>query len=154
MKLFIIYCVLNIINVVLQTTKSLVTIKGSKLQASFMCAINYGLYQVILVLAVCELPLWLKVITVATANFIGVYITKTVEANLRKDKLWKVEVTIPAEFTNSVRTKIGNVPNNYIDIGKYSIFNFYCTTQEQSLQVKEIVKEYGAKYFVSESKVL
>ena len=47
------------------------------------------------------------------------------------------------------------IPFNYIEgIGKYTIFNVFCSTQEQSTAVKEILKAYRAKYFVSESKTL
>ena len=44
---------------------------------------------------------------------------------------------------------------NYIEgVGKYTIFNVFCATQNQSVAVKEILKVYNAKYFVSESKTL
>ena len=47
------------------------------------------------------------------------------------------------------------VPYNYIDgVGKYTLFNIFCSTQQQSTAVKEILKAYEAKYFVSESKTL
>ena len=36
----------------------------------------------------------------------------------------------------------------------YTIFNIYCATQKQSLAVKEIAKQFNAKYFVTESKNL
>ena len=76
---------------------------------------------------------------------------------MQKDKLWKVETSI----TNKNKEKVAemlekaNISFNYIDgIGKYTIFNIFCTTQNQSLAVKEILKMYNAKYFVSESKIL
>ena len=47
------------------------------------------------------------------------------------------------------------IPYNYIEgVGKYTIFNVFCSNQEQSTAVKEILKAYRAKYFVSESKTL
>ena len=47
------------------------------------------------------------------------------------------------------------VPYNYIEgVGKYVLFNIFCATQEKSSAVKEILKAYEVKYFVSESKTL
>lgn len=158
MNLFIIFCVLNVLNVVLQTVKSICTINCGRWTAATMNAIAFGLYQVILVLAVCELPLWQKVGVVSIANFVGVFATKTVQAKIRKDKLWKVEATISknsgkfSEVVHSLKQK--SIPFNYIDINKYFLFNCYCATQKESAEVKEVLTSVGAKFFVSESKIL
>lgn len=151
------FVLLNTINVILQTAKSIVTIKCGRLGASVINAVAYGLYQVILVLAVCDLPLSTKVITVATANFIGVYITKTIEKRLRKDRLWKVEASVLAEKADMMEQLLREVdiPFNYIEnIGKHTIFNIFCATQVDSTKVKDIINLCGAKYFVTESKML
>ena len=41
-----------------------------------------------------------------------------------------------------------------IDIDKYILVNFYCKSQAQSKIIKDFLKPYNAKYFVSESKIL
>ena len=47
------------------------------------------------------------------------------------------------------------IPYNYIDnVGKYTIFNVYCSTQKQSATVRNIGEECKAKFFVSETKNL
>ena len=155
-KLFITFVILNIVNVIIQTIKSLATVKCGKTVASIVNAVAYGLYTVVVVYTVCDLPLWLKVVVVGVANLIGVYIVKLIEEKSRKDKLWKVECTVPQENAYYLAIELKNqVPFNYIeDVGKYAIFNIYCATQEQSATVKLILNEYNAKYFVSESKVL
>lgn len=155
MNLFVSFCVLNIINVVLQTVKSLMTVKCGKWSAAAINAVAFGLYQVILVYAVCDLPLFTKVVVVAIANFVGVFFTKLVEEKLRKDKLWKVEATIPREWAGAVHFDLKDIPHNYVEnVGKYTLFNFYCATQKESVKVRDILSQYDAKYFVSESKNL
>ena len=153
-ELFILFVALQIANVIMQTIKSLVTQKCGKEAASIVNAMAYGLYQVILVYAVCELPLWLKVSVVALANLIGVYIVKWGEEKVRKDKLWKIEATVPKIYFDKIHKTLEDVPHSYIDLEKYVLFNFYCVNQEESLKVKNIVNKYKAKYFVSESKTL
>jgi len=153
-NLFIVFCVLNIVNVILQTVKSLVTVKCGKWLAAVMNAVAFGLYQVIIVYAVCDLPLIVKIAVVAIANFIGVFCTKLVEEKMRKDRLWKVEVTVPAKYQSWVHDYLRDVPHSFIPIGNHTLFNFYCATQKESQKVKNYCNQYGAKYFVSESKTL
>lgn len=155
-KLFITFVILNIVNVIIQTVKSLATVKCGKTVASIVNAVAYGLYTVVVVYTVCDLPLWLKVVVVGVANLIGVYVVKLIEEKSRKDKLWKVECTVPQENAYYLAIELKNqVPFNYIEnVGKYAIFNIYCATQEQSATVKLILNEYNAKYFVTETKNL
>lgn len=156
-NLFWLFVILNVVNVVIQTVKSIATIKCGKGMASIVNAIAYGLYTVVVVYTVCDLPLWLKVVVVGVANLIGVYVVKLLEEKARKDKLWKVEATILDRDVDRLHydLKVANLPHNYIEkIGKWSVFNVYCATQNESAKAKEILATYNAKYFVSESKTL
>ena len=156
MNLLLLFVLMNILNVIIQTVKSLVTVKCGKTTAAIVNAIAYGLYTYIVVLTMCELPLLVKCIVVAFCNFVGVYLVKWGEEKARKDKLWKVEATIPANLAESLLFHLEqrNIPYNYIDINKYVIFNCYCETQAQSAKIREILEMHDAKYFVSESKTL
>ena len=155
-ELLIIFIVLNIVNVIIQTVKSIATIKCGKGMASVVNAIAYGLYTVVVVYTVCDLPLWLKVVVVGLCNLVGVFCVKWGEEKARKDKLWKVEATVkPCEF-EAIKTycEVADLPFSYIDIDKYILFNFYCATQKESAIVKDLLDKHNAKYFVSESKTL
>lgn len=156
-KLLIIFIVLNAVNVVIQTIKSICTIKGSKMVAALANAIAYGLYTVVVIYMVCELPLLWKVVIVGACNFVGVFIVKWIEEKARKDKLWKIEMTvynIDAEQLHEELDRLA-IPHNFIpNVGKWSIFNVYCSTQKESAEVKQIALFYNAKYFVSETKIL
>ena len=155
MKLFWIFVALSVVNVVLSTIKSIMTIKSGKVMASIINAVYFGLYTVVVIYTVCDLPLWLKVAVTAVTNLIGVFVVKWIEEKMRKDKLWKVEATIPAEYTNAVHFDLKSVPHNYIEnVGRFTLFNFYCATQAESAKVKDIINQYGAKYFVAESQTL
>lgn len=155
MKLLITFIILNVINVIIQTVKSLATVKCGKTVAALVNAVAYGLYTVVVVYTVCDLPLWFKVVVVAVANLIGVYVVKLFEEKSRKDKLWKVEATVPFEEYETVdhNLNLHYLPHNYILLGeKYAIFNIYCATQKDSEFTKKVLDRYDAKYFVSEAK--
>ena len=155
MKLLILFVVMNIVNVVIQTIKSIATIKCGKVAAAIVNAVAYGLYTYIVVLTMCDLPLLAKCLIVAGANFVGVFVVKFFEEKARKDKLWKVEATIPAKYQGAVHFDLKDIPHNYIEsVGNYTLFNFYCATQAESAKVRDIINQYEAKYFVSESKTL
>ena len=156
MKLLIIFIVLNIANVIIQTVKSIATVKCGKAVAAIINAVAYGLYTIVTVYLMCELDLYLKAGIVALCNLVGVYVVKLIEEKARKDKLWKVEATVlpnKAEWLISRLTE-QRIPFNYIDVEKYVIFNIYCATQNESSIAKAHLDTANAKYFVSESKTL
>lgn len=159
-ELLITFIILSVVNVILQTIKSIATMKCGKTLAAIVNAVAFGLYTIVLVYTNCDLPLYLKAIIVALCNLVGVWIVKYFEEKARKDKLWKVEATIFNEGIDPeyddciVELKQSGVPMNYIDITKYILINCYCATQADSAKVKTILDKYNAKYFVSESKTL
>lgn len=157
MKILLLFTILTIINVIFSTIKSIVTIKGGKGMASFISALYYGYYNIVLIYTVADFPLWQKVCVTFLCNLIGVWVVKWGEEKARKDKLWKVEATIPV-VENPMelvqKLKKYNIPCNYVDIDKYYLVNCYCKDQNESKLVKKLLNTYNAKYFVSESKEL
>lgn len=156
MNLLIIFILLSIVNVIFSTIKSIATIKSGPWVASIVSALYYGYYNIVLIYTVADFPLWQKVVVTAGCNLVGVFIVKYGEAKARKDKLWKVEATIsPMRFDTLVKKlKEYDLSFNYIDVGKYVIFNIYCATQAESAKVKTLLNVVEAKYFVAESKNL
>ena len=147
----------NVLNVVIQTVKSIATIKCNKYVAAIVNAVAYGLYTyIIFITGDDSIDLWFKIITVALANLIGVFTVKLVEEKKRKTQLWKVEATISKKDFEDNKILFDNmkVPHNYIEIGSHTILNFYCATRKQSEITKNFITTLGAKYFVSESKTL
>lgn len=155
MNLLLIFVVLSIVNVIFSTIKSIVTIKSGPWVASIVSALYYGYYNIVLIYTVADFPLWQKVVVTGGCNLVGVFIVKYGEERARKDKLWKVELTVPTEYKNAIDFDLRTVPHSYIELSdKHTLFNFYCATQADSAKVKAIANQYEAKYFVAESKNL
>ena len=161
MEMLIIFIVLTILNVVIQTIKSIATIKCGKVVASLVNAVAYGLYTYVIFFTSCEgIDLHVKALITAFANLVGVYVVKFFEEKARKDKLWKVEATVQnvVHFTDYIQKECEKhfIPYSVINVENvnYVVFNFYCATQEKSRIVKQICDGCNAKYFVSESKTL
>lgn len=153
MNLLVIFVIFNILNVIIQTVKSIATIKCNKWVASLVNAIAYGLYTYIVVLTVCDLPLWVKILVVALANLVGVFVVKLIEEKSRKDKMWKVEIAIPNEHFYLVDAELCEIPHNYQELGGWYVFNCYCNTQADTQFCIDLAKECGGKYSAYESKV-
>ena len=154
MNTILLFALCTAVNVILSTIKSILTVKGGKLSASFINALTYGFYSYVIVLTSADgMPIWLKMAITAICNFIGVYLVKWIEEKARKDKLWKVELTVPTKYTTIIDFDLHDVPHSYIKLSdKHTLFNFYCATQKESAKVKSIANQYEAKYFVAESK--
>lgn len=156
-KFLLVFAALSLCNVIFSTVKSIVTIKGGALSSALISGAYYTFYNVVLVMTVADFSMFWKCVVTLVANIIGVYLVKRIEEKMRKDKLWKIEVTIPKEFTAELDKVLADkdIPHNYIpNIGKYAIFNCYCATQVESKALKSILAKYNAKYFVSESQSL
>jgi hypothetical protein len=152
-----VFIVLNVLNVIIQTVKSIATIKCGAWAAASINALAYGLYTIVVVYMNADgLGLAWKAIVIGLANLFGVYVVKILEAKNRKDKLWKVEATVKRTLITSLDNALSklNISHNYIVTLNYGIFNCYCATQEESAKVKLLLSKYEAKYFVSESKTL
>lgn len=155
MNLLVSFIIFNVINVVVQTIKSIATIKCGKSAAAIINALAYGFYTYIVVLTMCELPLLVKCLVVAGCNFIGVYVVKYIEEKMRKDKLWLVKITIPCHKATLAKKALDatEIPYTYYDVGKYIVFDTYCETQKQTSTVETICKNFDGKAFATENKL-
>ena len=153
-----VFIILNVLNVIIQTVKSIATIKCGAWSAATINALAYGLYTIVVVYMNADgLGLFWKAIIIGLANLLGVYVVKMLEVKNRKDKLWKVEATVLRGHTTALHCALvdAEISHNYLEnVGKYTLFNVYCETQTDSVKAKTVLDKFGAKYFVSESKTL
>ena len=147
---------MQLVNVILSTIKTILTVGASENSAVAISVVYYTFYNG-LVKILTQQPLVVVLTTTAITNAIGMKIAYFILKKTKKPVLWKVEGTILGEHTAEMRKDLedAGLSNKYMpDIGKYTEFSIYCETREESKKTKEILKKYDAKYFVAESKVL
>lgn len=159
-KLLIIFIALNILNVTLCTIEKICAVKCGKVVSALVSALTFGVYTIVLVYMSCDLNLFLKAGIVAGCNLIGVFTVKAVQEKIKKDKTWKIEITV----NNSLkRIKMeyalqgAGLPFNTIEsrTSSHAIINVFCYTQKDSEKIKEILANFNhKKYFVTETKSL
>lgn len=155
-KTIIIFAILQLVNVMLNTAKAVLTIKANKLVASIANAVTYGFYTIIVQwTAKTDLSITIP-ITIIT-NLIGVYISLLILEKIKKDKLWKITISIPKEHYNNVKDYLITKNLGFIEYEtnnkNYKVFDIFSHTQKDSEEVKKIVSKYNAKYIVQEHNV-
>ena len=147
------FVILNFVNVLINTARSLTTVKGGKWIASLMNAICYGYYTVIIVItATYEIPLVLKIIAVAIVNFIGVFTIKFCE-----EKMWIYNATAKMstkEILDVVALlKYAKVKVLYMKVAdELYTLQIFSNTQKESEMITSILNRYAIKYCAIETK--
>ena len=99
MAMILLFTALTIFNVIIQTIKSLCTVRCSTSVSACVNAIAYGIYTFVIYYTTADgMNLWAKAGITAVANFFGVYIANFLfKKFFDKTTRWKVEVSIPNE---------------------------------------------------------
>lgn len=154
------FVILNFINVLINTARSLCTVKGGKWIASLMNALCYGYYTIIIVItATYEMPLVLKCIAVAIVNFIGVFTIKFCEEKMTKDKKWVFLAT--AKIANNAIVAVGeklkalNIKLLYTEVVPNELYSLqiFSNDKKESDMIIAILNNYGIKYSAIEDKI-
>lgn len=144
----------SILNVILNTIKSIITVKGSTRAAAIMNAITFGFYTVI-VKQISDFDLIVTVPITMIANLLGVYLAKWVLDLFKKDKLWRISCTVP--FKSHIDS--ASITSKLEDYGiKYTKFNYdegniidiFSKSQGESELIKEIITKNDIKYTIYE----
>lgn len=155
MNILITFFILTILNVILSTVKSIITVKGSPVVAAIVNAMYYGFYNVVLIYTVADFPMWQKVAITFTCNLIGVFIVKWFEAKSRKEKLWLVKMTIPAKFFDSAKKLLDekDISFTYYQFPAFTVFDCFCATSADTANATKICKLFEGKMFATENKL-
>ena len=152
MTQIIIFSVCSLVNVILSTMKTILTVRSTKIVASIINAVTYGFYAIV-VKQLASLDLTVTVIVTIATNLIGVYLSMWLMDKMKKDCLWKISVTTKDK---SIAKKIENFdieytmsPIQYKNEIYYSI-EIFSKNQKDSTIIKNILNEYKVKYNVTE----
>ena len=100
MNAILIFTLATVVNVSLSTIRAICTIKRGKTVSALTNAICYGFYPLVIMLtAQGTVDIIANMAITAVANFVCVYLIKLAEEKARKDKLWRIDLAIPAEET-------------------------------------------------------
>lgn len=158
MNFIIFFTLLTLANVIIQTLKTLVTVKGGKWSAATVNAVTFALYTyVIFFTATDGIALWQKALITGVCNFVGVLAIKWLEEKTAKDKLWifnctaKIDNSQIVKITELLKTMEISLTYNELKDELYTL-SIYSYTQKESEMIKSVLENYNVKYCIIETK--
>ena len=151
----LIFFLLNLINVMLSTIKSVLTVKASRGIATLINAIAYGYYTII-IKQIGDSSIEMVVTVTIITNLIGVYTSLWLLDRFKKDKVWKISVICSNADGMAIgkrlqEKEIGyNVYKVVTKFGSSVGIDIFSKDQKDSHNVKEIIADYQIKYHVTE----
>lgn len=148
----IVFFICSLINVMLSTLKTILTVKASKGVATIINAITYGFYAIV-VKQLASLDLITTVTVTIVTNIIGVYVSMWLLEKTKKDCLWKISVTTK---DNTLMEKLEKFSISYVmnpvQYKKQTYYNIdvFSENQKDSSIIENILKEYKVKYNITE----
>ena len=152
-----VFVALQLLNVILSTIKSVVTIKGNKVTAVLINSIYYGYYTLI-IKAIgdattftifgreCDGTIVVAVVTILT-NIIGVWLSLTVLERLRKDKLWLMKITVENQELHQLKEKLLENNLKFIVLASTwkdaTAIEVYLYNKTESAVISELLKDFN-----------
>ena len=155
----VVFFVCSLINVILNTLKTIIMHKEQKISSTIINAITYGFYAIIVVMTASALDLWITILITIVANAIGVYGSMWLLEKFKKDSLWEIVATTDRMNLEEIREylNICEIAHNYNLVDNYKnsqvVFRIYSENQKQSIETKFILDKFNAKYIVHEERV-
>lgn len=157
-KEVIIFILCSLINVILSTMKSILTVKSTKGVATLINAITYGFYTIV-IKQISSIDASITVAVTIGTNLVGVYFSMWLLDKLKKDKLWKVCVTTKNKTIIPLLEEQG-ISYSFSEVftmqhKKYYSIDIFSPSQRQSEKIAEILKtDEDVRYHVVEVKNL
>lgn len=149
-KMVILFCVCSLVNVILSTLKTLIMVNAGRGSAIIINAVCYGFYTLV-VKQLGAVDYVTAVVVTILANVIGVWISYKIMDLFKKDKLWRITVTLKTvdEFAECVQ-QLAKYNIGYTPIENTNSIDIYSYNQKESSIIKNILGNYDYKYFIQE----
>ena len=153
----LLFFILNLINVILGTMRSILTVKAKQSIAIVINTLSYTFYAGIVKL-ISGQSLVIVLITTALTNLIGVYIATSIIKKIQPQKLWVIDLTISDKIKLNILYELNtyNLQYSVFDIENSNFLNIkvYSYDKEESRKIKKIIEKYKSniKYNIQETK--
>lgn len=149
----IFFVVIQLLNVIVSTFKSILTVEGSKHSAALINAVSYTFFVVTTKLTM-DYSFEFIIITTFLTNYIGVYFSKWYMEKRRKERLWTITATIRKDVVSKIELSLKKRSVKYAIIPAYNdrlLLNMFSYSKAESLLIKEILDKYKVPFAVTEN---
>ena len=146
----VVFCICSLVNVILSTLKTLIMVNAGRNSAIIINAVCYGFYTLV-VKQLTSVDYITAVTVTILANVVGVWISYKIMDLFKKDKLWRITVTLKTvdEFAECVQ-QLAKYNIGYTPIENTNSVDIYSYNQKESAIIKNILGNYDYKYFIQE----
>ena len=146
----IVFCICSLVNVILSTLKTLIMVNAGRGSAIIINAVCYGFYTLV-VKQLTSVDYITAVTVTILANIVGVWISYKIMDLFKKDKLWRITVTLKndKEF-DACQDKLLRYDIGFVKIEGTNSLDIYSYNQKESAIIKNILGNYDYKYFIQE----
>lgn len=151
----LLFIILQVVNVILSTIKSIVMIRGNKWVTIIANTVYFGVYTAVLKQLTAIDNLFLLVGITMLANFFGTWAGITITDKLRKADLWIIKTVIRIEHIKDYKKALNESNIKYISYqttwDEYTAVDIFSESRTQSKAIKEILGKFKVKYSVYKS---
>lgn len=149
-KVIIVFCICSLVNVILSTLKTLIMVNAGRNSSIAINAICYGFYTLV-VKQLGAVDYVTAVVVTILANIVGVWISYKIMDLFKKDKLWRITVTLKSKKAlDECKINLEKYNIGFTPIEKTNSIDIYSYNQKESTIIKNILGNYDYKYFVQE----
>ena len=149
-NVIIVFCICSLVNVILSTLKTLIMVNAGRNSSIAINAICYGFYTLV-VKQLGAVDYVTAVVVTILANVVGVWISYKIMDLFKKDKLWRITVTLKnKKALDECKENLEKYNIGFTPIEKTNSIDIYSYNQKESLIVKNILANYDYKYFIQE----
>ena len=149
-NVIIVFCICSLVNVILSTLKTLIMVNAGRGSAIIINAVCYGFYTLV-VKQLTSVDYITAVTVTILANIVGVWISYKIMDLFKKDRLWRITVTLKTvdEFAECIQ-QLAKYNIGYTPIENTNSIDIYSYNQKESAIIKNILANYDYKYFIQE----
>ena len=151
----LLFILLQIINVILSTIKSIILIKGYKWASILANTIYFGVYTAVLKQLTMIDNIWSLIIITMLANFFGTWIGIIITNKVRKADLWTIATVVKKEYLKDYKKALNDAKIKYISYqttwDECAAIDIFSENRSQSKVIKDILIKFKAKYSIQTS---
>jgi uncharacterized protein YebE (UPF0316 family) len=152
----LLFIILQVVNVILSTIKSIVMIRGNKWATIIANTIYFGIYTAVIKQVTSIDNIWVLIGVTMAANFIGTWVGLNITEKMRKADLWTIKTVVKIEYIKEYKKALNEANIKYISYqttwDEYTAIDIFSENRSQSKVIKEILEEFNAKYSIHTSR--
>ena len=146
----VVFIICSLVNVILSTLKTLIMVNAGRNSAIVINAVCYGFYTLV-VKQLTSVDYVTAVLVTIGANIVGVWVSYKIMDLFKKDKLWRITVTLKnKKALEECKSHLDKYNIGYTPIEKTNSLDIYSYNQKESAIIKNILGNYDYKYFIQE----